>query len=90
MPYISFAQHVRRHPACNPAVPCVPETPVVPTLQTTAGVVSSTAELLQHQVARDLLEMRYEQGLSEPDIVYVKAAARRWTAASTPRWPRCS
>ena len=79
MPYISFAQHVRQHPACNPAVFCVPETPVEPTLQTTVGVVSSTTELLQHQVARDLLEMRYEQGLSEPDIVHVKAAARRWT-----------
>ena len=38
----------------------------------------SAAELLQHAVARDLLDLRYKHGLSEVDIDHVKACSRRW------------
>ena len=75
-PYINFAQHVRQHPSCNPRPVAAP---AVPTLQATEFDVDSSAELLQDEVARDLFDLRYEYGLSEPDIYHVKAAAQRWT-----------
>ena len=75
-PYTNFAQHVRQHPSCNPRPVAAP---AVPTLQATEFDVDSSAELLQDEVARDLFDLRYEYGLSEPDIYHVKAAAQRWT-----------
>ena len=43
-------------------------------------MATSAAELLHLEVARDLMDLRYEHGLSEPDLDAVKAAARRWTS----------
>ena len=77
MPYTVFSQHVRRHPECCPSFVEAP-VPVVPTLTCSHFSVVTSAELLQDEVARDLMNFRYEQGLSEPDINYVKTATRRW------------
>ena len=80
-PYVDFSQHLRQHPDCKPSrVAIVPEAPALPTLQATASDVTNSTELLQDEVARDLMDLRYEHGLSEPDIAHVKAAARRWSS----------
>ena len=42
-------------------------------------MVNASIEMLQDQVARDLMELRYVHGLSEPDIEHVKEAAKRWS-----------
>jgi hypothetical protein len=45
-----------------------------------ASLVDASLLILQDQVARDLMDLRYLHGLTEPDIHHVKEAARRWTA----------
>ena len=76
--YVSWAQHVRQHPQCKPQLK-VPEAPAqVQTVSSSEFLVDISIEALQNQVARDLMDLRFKHGLSEPDIVHVKDACRKW------------
>ena len=93
--YVSWAQHVRRNPACLTAlqVGVLPAPlPTLPSLEflgntsldirhlwTSDTSLDISIETLQDQVARDLMDLRYKHGLSEPDIMHVKEACRRWS-----------
>lgn len=80
-PYMSWAQHKRQHPECSPcSLSDIAGAPVVTQETCDASFVDATLLILQDQVARDLMDLRYLHGLSEPDIQHVKEAARRWTA----------
>jgi hypothetical protein len=76
--YVNFSQHVRQHPECDPAL--VIKAPPVqePLLCATVSDITTSEELMQDEVARDLMDMRYKWGLSEPDIELLKPAVRRW------------
>ena len=76
--YSSWAQHVRWHPACKTMkVPDEAPAPVQ-TLSSSEFLVDTSLESLQDQVARDLMDLRFKHGLSEPDIFQVKAACKKW------------
>lgn len=76
--YSSWAQHVRWHPACKTMkVPDEAPEPVQ-TLSSSEFLVDTSLESLQDEVARDLMDLRFKHGLSEPDIFQVKAACKKW------------
>ena len=80
-PYNNWSQHLRQHPACGDrSAGTVAEKAPLPTLKASAIEVTIAAEFQHDEVARDLMDMRYEQGLSEPDIVHVKGSAKRWNS----------
>lgn len=86
-PYMSWAQHKRQHPECSPcSLSDIAGAPVVTQETCDASFVDATLLILQDQVARDLMDLRYLHGLSEPDIQHVKEAARRWTTEIGQVW----
>ena len=66
----SVRDHYASHPQCAEAVRRVPKPRSIP--------ASFSVGALEEAVSRDLLDLRFEHGLLDSDIDYIKSCVHRW------------
>ena len=79
--YRDFSQHTRWHPECDPtrARACaVAEQPQSDDRPEDPWCARVHLDLLVDEVARGLMDMRYEHGVQEPEVVLIKRYVGEW------------